>query len=132
MSAVAIDTLLYANKLKTAGVPAPLAEAQAEALSEVMTTMMQETIATKRENIDMQQEFKHDINELRHELKEVENRLVVRIDRLETKIERLETKIDRFEGKMDSLEGKIIIRLGAMLAVGIAMLSTLLIILRVH
>jgi len=38
MSTLTFDTLKFANRLKTAGVPAVQAEAEADALSEVLET----------------------------------------------------------------------------------------------
>ena len=46
MSTLTFDTLKFANRLKTAGVPAIQAEAEAEALSEVLETNLGE-LATK-------------------------------------------------------------------------------------
>jgi hypothetical protein len=46
MSALTFNTLKFANRLKTAGVPAQQAEAEAEALSEVFETSLSE-LATK-------------------------------------------------------------------------------------
>ncbi|ACA11440.1 DUF1640 domain-containing protein [Xylella fastidiosa subsp. multiplex] len=48
MTSVAFDTLKFANRLKTAGVPAAHAEAEAEALAEVLETNLQD-LATKRD-----------------------------------------------------------------------------------
>ena len=46
MSTLTFDTLKFANRLKIAGVPAIQAEAEAEALSEVLETNLGE-LATK-------------------------------------------------------------------------------------
>jgi hypothetical protein len=46
MSTLTFDTLKFANQLKTAGVPATHAEAEAKALSEVFETNLSE-LATK-------------------------------------------------------------------------------------
>ncbi|WCF27975.1 DUF1640 domain-containing protein [Xylella fastidiosa] len=48
MTSVAFDTLKFANRLKTAGVPAAHAEAEAEALAEVLETNLQD-LATKQD-----------------------------------------------------------------------------------
>nr|WP_276593527.1 DUF1640 domain-containing protein [Xylella fastidiosa] len=48
VTSVAFDTLKFANRLKTAGVPAAHAEAEAEALAEVLETNLQD-LATKRD-----------------------------------------------------------------------------------
>jgi len=66
MSTLTFDTLKFANRLKTAGVPAVQAEAEADALSEVLETNLGE-LATK-------EDLRHEINDLRkdlrHEIKE--------------------------------------------------------------
>ncbi|MFG1447730.1 DUF1640 domain-containing protein [Xylella fastidiosa] len=43
MTSVTSDTLKFANKLKTAGIPPAHAEAEAEALEEVLKTNLQES-----------------------------------------------------------------------------------------
>ncbi|MGY0342258.1 DUF1640 domain-containing protein [Xylella fastidiosa] len=48
MTSVAFDTLKFANRLKTAGVPAAHAEAEAEALAEVLEINLQ-GLATKQD-----------------------------------------------------------------------------------
>jgi hypothetical protein len=62
MSTLTFDTLKFANRLKTAGVPAGQAEAEADALSEVLETNLSE-LATK-------EDLRHEIGDLRHEMKE--------------------------------------------------------------
>jgi len=62
MSTLTFDTLKFANRLKTAGVPAIQAEAEADALSEVLETNLSE-LATK-------EDLRHEIGDLRHEMKE--------------------------------------------------------------
>jgi len=47
MSTITFDTLRFANRLKTAGVPAVQAEAEAEALSEVLEINLSELATNK-------------------------------------------------------------------------------------
>jgi len=47
MSTLTFDTLKFANRLKTAGVPSVQAEAEAEALSEVFETNLSELATNK-------------------------------------------------------------------------------------
>jgi len=47
MSIVTFDTLKYANRLKAAGVPSAQAEAEAEALSEVLDTNLADLVTKK-------------------------------------------------------------------------------------
>ena len=60
MTAITFDTLKFANKLKLAGVPDKQAEAEAEALSEVLEINLKE-LATK-------QDIKLEVRELEHRL----------------------------------------------------------------
>jgi hypothetical protein len=60
MGTITFDTLKFANRLKNAGVPAVQAEAEAEALSEVFETNLNE-LATK-------EDLHHEIGNLRHEM----------------------------------------------------------------
>ncbi|EGO81417.1 hypothetical protein XFEB_01733, partial [Xylella fastidiosa EB92.1] len=50
MTSVAFDTLKFANRLKTAGVPAAHAEAEAEALAEVLETNLQDLAESESKN----------------------------------------------------------------------------------
>jgi len=60
MSTLTFDTLKFANQLKTAGVPANHAEAEAKALSEVFETNLGE-LATK-------EDLHHEIGGLRKDI----------------------------------------------------------------
>jgi hypothetical protein len=60
MTAIAFNTLLYANKLKAAGVPEKQAEAQAGALAEIL----EDAIATKRDIKELEVSLKRDIKEI--------------------------------------------------------------------
>jgi len=67
MATVTFNTLRFANRLKSAGVPPIQAEAEADALSEVFETNLGE-LATK-------EDLRHEIDGLRHEMKELETGL---------------------------------------------------------
>ncbi len=43
------DTLAYANRLKSAGLAAKIAETQAEAKAEILTSLIEEVVVTKQE-----------------------------------------------------------------------------------
>ena len=60
MSILTFDTLKFANRLKTAGVPAVQAEAEADALSEVLETNLSE-LATR-------EDLRHEISDLRKDM----------------------------------------------------------------
>ena len=51
------DTLKFANKLKSAGVPDKQAEAEAEALSEVLEINLKELVTKEHLDIKLQQEL---------------------------------------------------------------------------
>jgi hypothetical protein len=68
MTAITFDTLKFANKLKLAGVPDKQAEAEAEALSEVLEINLKE-LATKQD--------------IRLEVRDLEHRLDARFERID-------------------------------------------------
>jgi len=71
MSTLTFDTLKFANQLKTAGVPASHAEAEAKALSEVFEANWSElsTKADLREvETNLRYEIKQDIADLRKDM----------------------------------------------------------------
>jgi hypothetical protein len=57
MAAMTFDTLKFANKLKSAGVPDKQAEAEAEALSEVLEINLKELVTKEHLDIKLQQEL---------------------------------------------------------------------------
>jgi len=64
MAIITFDTLAYANKLKSAGVPDEQAEIQAKTFAEII----EERLPTKQ-----------DIMDLRRDIKEMELRLTIRL-----------------------------------------------------
>ena len=68
MAAITFDTLKFANKLKSAGVPDKQAEAEAEALSEALEVNLKELVTKEY---------------LRNELRDVEHRLDARFERID-------------------------------------------------
>ena len=60
MTAITFDTLKYANHLKQAGVESVQAEAQAEALSEVLEVGLND-LATKADLLSVKVELKNDM-----------------------------------------------------------------------
>jgi hypothetical protein len=57
MATMTFDTLKFANKLKSAGVPDKQAEAEAEALSEVLEINLKELVTKEHLDIKLQQEL---------------------------------------------------------------------------
>jgi hypothetical protein len=74
MVSVAFDTLKFANRLKAAGVPDKQAEAEAEALAEVLEVNLR-SLATKE---DLER-FKID---LQRDLHELEQRMIIKLGAL--------------------------------------------------
>ena len=98
--AYAFDTLAYAKRLRDAGLTADQAEAHAEAARDfIMTELVTES--------DL----------------EVTRRI------LETAMQngelRIEGRIDRLESRIDSLELHLLVRLGSLIALGIAILAAI-------
>jgi len=97
MSTLTFDTLKFANRLKTAGVPAIQAEAEADALSEVLETNLGELVT--------KEDLHHEIDGLRHETKELETGLRHEIDNVRHEIGDLRKDMDaRFAGMDARLE----------------------------
>jgi hypothetical protein len=97
---VAFDTLKYVKRLKEAGVSERQAEAEAEALAEVLTVHLGE-LATRRDLQDLAAATRHDLQDLaaatrrdlqdlaattQRDLKDLETRLVGRIDTLKAEL----------------------------------------------
>ena len=57
MAAITFDTLKFANKLKSAGVPDKQAEAEAEALSEALEVNLKELVTKEYIDAKFQQEL---------------------------------------------------------------------------
>ena len=60
MSTLTFDTLKFANQLKTAGVPAIQAEAEAKALSEIFETNLSELVT--------KEDLRHEMSSMKFEL----------------------------------------------------------------
>lgn len=82
MATVTFDTLKFANKLKAAGVADKQAEAEAEAIAEVIQVNFKDLVTKE---------------DLRRELKELEMRFDAKLDRLEGK---LMGEISQLRGEM--------------------------------
>jgi hypothetical protein len=82
MAAIAFDTLKFTRRLREAGVPEEQAEAEAEALKEVLTefasTQLQD-LGTRRDLKELEADLKHNVKEmgLRLEIKIVESNAVL-------------------------------------------------------
>jgi ABC-type phosphate transport system auxiliary subunit len=117
MAVATFDTLKFANTLKTAGVPAQQAEAQAVAFAEVIQGNFKE-LTTKEDLAQTKSELKQDLSQVKSELKQemeaCEHRLNTRIDLLAAEIKNLRTE---FRGEMTLL--KWMFGVGVTVGVGI-------------
>jgi septal ring factor EnvC (AmiA/AmiB activator) len=92
--AIPFDTLDYARKLESAGVPAAQAEIQATVLGEAFA----KAVATPAD------------------LLALEGRLTGRIDALEARIDRLDAKIDRLDAKIENVKVELSARIDRLAA----------------
>jgi hypothetical protein len=89
MSAIGIDTLKFARKLKEAGVPEKQAEAQAEVLGEAFLYNLDEIVT--RDYLDSRLAPIH-----------------ARLDNLEARMDGLEARMDRLETRMGDIEQHLV------------------------
>ncbi len=75
MAAITFDTLKYANRLKSAGVPDKQAEAEAEALSEALEVNLKELVTKE----DLHREIESLRREMHSGFIQVEQRLVIKL-----------------------------------------------------
>src|SRR3990172_12306531 len=127
--AIALDTLVYAQRLREAGFSEQQAEGQAHALAAAMT----DALATKL-----------DLRELESRVDPRFARVDARFDQVDARFEYLERHIDtrlaeqerrveirfseqdaRFEGRLADLERRMTMRLGGIMVAGIGTVSVL-------
>ncbi|MCG1054100.1 DUF1640 domain-containing protein [Mycetohabitans sp. B5] len=96
MAAIAFDTLKFANRLKTAGVPPAQAEAEAEVFADIFEANLNQLV-TKAD--------------LHAELEKLESRLDVQMDK---HLADLETKTDKRFAEMDKRFAEVDRRLAAL------------------
>jgi hypothetical protein len=109
--ALAIDTLVYAKRLREAGFSEQQAEGQAHALAAAMT----DALATKQD------------------LRELEVRMEARFAAVDARFTYIERHLDtrfaevsaRFHGELANLERRVTLRLGGMIVAGVGVLSVL-------
>jgi len=115
MTAIAFDTLKFAKRLKEGG----FTDQQAETLAQAEAEFIEQNLTTKRDLKDLEIAVKRDVKELEVALKRdiEELRGGVRRD-----IEALRADLKR---DMKELEYRMTIKLGAMLAVAVGAMATL-------
>ena len=105
------DTLSYAKKLKSVG----FTEEQAEVQVEILAQIIDERLATKQ-----------DILALRRDMKELETSLRREMEEIRRDMKEMETSLRRDMKEMElRLKHDLTLRLGAMLAAGIAIIAAL-------
>lgn len=119
MGLIALDTLALVKKLKAAN----FTEEQAEALAESVAGIIEGELAQKRDLKELEAGLKRD-------LKELETTLKRDLKELEAKLERdhkeLEVKVERELKELEMrLKYDLTLRLGGMLAAGIALVAAL-------
>jgi hypothetical protein len=121
---VAFDTLSYARRLKQAGVP----EAQAEAMADATRELVVQDFATKGDIAAL----KADLAALKTDLAALDQRLTATMA-LKTDLAALEqhSKADlaaldqRLTAAMDTLGLRLTVRMGGLIAVGVAILAAI-------
>ena len=96
MATIAFDTLKYSKRLKDAGVPDKQAEAEAEALAEVLEVNLKDLAS-------------------RDDLKALEERLSIKITGSE----------ERLSDKITMLEQRMTIKLGGLMVIAVGAVATL-------
>jgi hypothetical protein len=132
-TAIAFDTYAYVRKLRDAGVP----EVQAEIQVEAMAALIEERVATRQDQMQLEASLKRDFREMEVKLetriRELEVKLETGIKELEVKLEtgikelevKLETEIASVKRDIKELEMRLLLRLGALGVVGIGAIATL-------
>jgi len=104
---VTFDTLAYANKLKAVDIPPAQAEAQAEAMRDILESAIHTAELATKNDVNVA------IALVKKDMEAMEQRVNGKIDAVE---QRLNTKMDALNAKMDAMMNKLIIRLtGAMI-----------------
>jgi ribosomal protein L29 len=133
---MAFDTLSYARRLKAAGMPEAQAEAVAEAtrdaitadaatkadIARLETSIERLAASTKAEFADVRHEMATLRADLTHEIENVRHEMVALRTELKNDMAALEA---RMNATMDSLGLKLTVRLGGLIAVGVAVLAAI-------
>ncbi len=131
--AIALDTLVYARRLREAGFSEQQAEGQAQALAAAMT----DALATKHDLRELETRVDARFSQIdarfayleRHldtRLAEQEKRLEIRLTEQEKRLDiRFAEQSARFDGRLADLERRITLRLGSITVAGIGAVSAL-------
>ncbi|ACA12125.1 hypothetical protein LOD44_11375 [Xylella fastidiosa subsp. multiplex] len=108
MTSVAFDTLKFANRLKTAGVPAAHAEAEAEALAEVLEINLQGLAESESKNgkvlARLEANMKEGFAQVDQRFAQVDQRFEKIDQRLEKHFEKLDQRFEKLEARFAKTE----------------------------
>jgi len=126
MQTIVFDTLAFAKKLTAAN----FTTEQAEAMAAAMAGMVEDQLATKRDIKELEVAMKEMEISLRRDLQEMETSLRRDMQEMETSLRRdlkeMETSLRRDMQELEiRLKHDLTLRLGGMLAAGIAIVAAL-------
>ncbi|MGY0329819.1 DUF1640 domain-containing protein [Xylella fastidiosa subsp. multiplex] len=104
MTSVAFDTLKFANRLKTAGVPAAHAEAEAEALAEVLEINLQGLAESESKNgkalARLEADMKEGFAQVDQRFAQVDQRFVQMEKNMDQRFAQVDTRFAEIKGEM--------------------------------
>lgn len=135
-SALKFDTLAVAKELESAGVPTAQAEAQTRVYAKVIELAMEDTVATK---VDLKQVeasltkkielVDSGVEHLKQEVKHLDQKIDMVNQKVDQKFDALDQKINTvnqsLQEKIESTSLRLTIRLGGLIAIGIAILAAI-------
>jgi hypothetical protein len=123
MPHVAFDTLVYANKLKDAGLDPKIAEVQAELQATVLTDFATKQLATKNDLCESEQATKNDLTEIKNEIEKLRFEVKFEINELRNELR------SEFKNEILKLKNEILLKVGAMFGASTIILGALITIL---
>nr|WP_276532616.1 DUF1640 domain-containing protein [Xylella fastidiosa] len=104
VTSVAFDTLKFANRLKTAGVPAAHAEAEAEALAEVLEINLQGLAESESKNgkalARLEADMKEGFAQVDQRFAQVDQRFVQMEKNMDQRFAQVDTRFAEIKGEM--------------------------------
>ncbi|QMT66714.1 DUF1640 domain-containing protein [Xylella fastidiosa] len=104
MTSVAFDTLKFANRLKTAGVPAAHAEAEAEALAEVLEINLQGLAESESKNgkvlARLEANMKEGFAQVDQRFAQVDQRFAQMEKNIDQRFAQVDTRFAEIKGEM--------------------------------
>jgi len=127
--AIALDTLVYAKRLREAGFSEVQAEGQAQALAAAMT----DSLATKQDLRELEARMDARFAQVDARFSQVDARFEYLERHLDTRLAEQERRLElrfaeqtaRFDGRLADLERRVTFRLGGITVAGIGVVSAL-------